>query len=606
MALPSELTHFLASVHPYDCLSEPALQHLAEESEAREYAKGDPVFLVGEEVTGLFVINEGEVEVTDEAQIQLSLLGPRNSFGERALLRGDVSQRTARVIQKLRTIVIPASVFHSLIEDHRPVRRFFDRRRSPRSQATGIANLPVSAVMTQDPVACGSDTPIRDAAMVMAERRISSVCVVDADDLSGILTLRDMNRQVVADGHPATDAISAIMTPTPLALGPDAVVTDVLHLMVEKQIGHVPIVSDGQLLGIVTQTDLTKAQAMMSADIVGRVARARNAVEMAQATSDIPQLLVQLIDSGNRHDVITRLITDIADAATRRFLTLAEAKLGPPPVPYLWMACGSQGRREQSGVSDQDNCLILADEATESDQAYFEALAKFVSDGLDQCGYFYCPGDMMATNPRWRQPLAQWRAYFMQWIATPNPEARMLASVMFDLRPIGGDESLFVGLQADVMKAASQNSIFTAHMVANSLKHHPPLGLLRGLATIRSGEHRNALDLKHNGIVPVVDLGRTYALTGQLRAVNTRARLKDAIRSGCLSQSGGADLLQAYDLIAQTRLKHQANQIRAGKNPTNFLDPADLSDFERSHLRDAFVVVKTMQAAVATGKGALG
>ena len=177
------------------------------------------------------------------------------------------------------------------------------------------------------------------------------------------------------------------------------------------------------------------------------------------------------------------MITDVADVVTRRLIAMAEAALGPAPARYLWLACGSQGRQEQTGVSDQDNCLILEDGASDDDMAYFRKLATFVSDGLNACGYVYCPGDMMATNPRWRQPLRVWRDYFRGWIASPSNEAQMLASVMFDLRPIGGETSLFESLQADTLASAAGNSIFTAHMASNSLKHHPPLGLLRGIAT---------------------------------------------------------------------------------------------------------------------------
>ena len=133
---------------------------------------------------------------------------------------------------------------------------------------------------------------------------------------------------------------------------------------------------------------------------------------------------------------------------------------------------------------------------TDADMAYFTDLAKFVSDGLDICGYFYCPGDMMATNPRWCQPVHVWRDYFNGWIGKPNPEAQMLASVMFDLRPIGGAFHLFDDLQAETLAAANANSIFVAHMISNSLKHTPPLGLLRGIATIRSGEHRKHFGFK--------------------------------------------------------------------------------------------------------------
>jgi CBS domain-containing protein len=154
------------------------------------------------------------------------------------------------------------------------------------------------------------------------------------------------------------------------------------------------------------------------------------------------------------------------------------------------------------------------------------------------------------------------------WIAKPSPEAQMLASVMFDLRPIGGHFSLFADLQEETLAAASKNSIFVAHMVSNSLKHQPPLGLFRGFATVRSGEHKNTIDLKHNGVVPVTDLGRVYALKGRLTEVNTRARLLAAIEAGSVSATGGRDLIDAYDMIAQTRLEHQAAQIQRARSRT--------------------------------------
>ena len=156
------------------------------------------------------------------------------------------------------------------------------------------------------------------------------------------------------------------------------------------------------------------------------------------------------------------------------------------------------------------------------------------------------------------------------------------------------------------MDAASKNSIFIAHMVGNSLKHRPPLGLIGGFATIRTGEHRHHIDMKHNGVVPVTDLARVYALQGRIGTVNTRARLEEAEARGVISATGGRDLIAAYDMIQTVRLENQAHLVRAGRRPDNYLSPADLSDFERSHLRDAFVVVRGMQSAVGHGKGMLG
>ncbi len=602
---PTELSRFLTSVHPYDSLENDVLNDLEPRFQPQSYAPGDAVYTFGEALDGLYLVFHGEIEVRDENDMLVSLLGPRNSFGERGLVRDGIAVTSAKANSDALLLMLPREDFDTLMAKQPSVSRFFDRRRSDARRGSNLATSRVETFMASNPVTCETNADVQSAARLMRDNRVSSLCVTDEDGLAGIVTTRDLSGKVLAEALPASTPISQIMTAGPLTLTPSAIGSDVLHAMMEHRIGHIPIVKGGKLVGIVTQTDLTRFQAVSSAELVSAIARADTPEDMAKVTEEIPRLLVQLVAGGNRHEVVTRLITDVADTATRRLLTLAEQKLGPPPVPYLWLACGSQGRQEQTGVSDQDNCLFLDDTVTDEQIPYFADLAKFVCNGLDVCGYFYCPGDMMATNPRWCQPVSVWRSYFEGWIAKPNPEAQMLASVMFDLRPIGGDVSLFKKLQKKTLKAASKNSIFVAHMIANSLKHTPPLGLLRGFATIRSGEHRNTVDLKHNGVVPVVDLGRIYALQGKLPEANTRARLQAAQTAGILSPSGAQDLLDAYDLIAETRLEHQVAKVRAGDKPDNFLAPSDLSDFERSHLRDAFVVVKTMQSAAGHGRGML-
>ncbi|WP_371168084.1 DUF294 nucleotidyltransferase-like domain-containing protein [Aliiroseovarius sp. 2305UL8-7] len=605
-----QILRFLNSVHPYDTLPSAVAAQLAGKIETRDLTSGDAVYNLGDVLDGIYIIHSGDIEVVDENGEVVSQLGLRNSFGERGLMREGKAVTSARALSDSTLLILPASSFEKLLKEYSSVRRFFDRSRTDRQARQNkqdLATTQVDTFMATNPVTCQADTNVQDAAILMRDNRVSSLCVTEAGRLTGILTTRDMSGKVVAEARPIDTPVSAIMTPNPITLAPSAIGSDVLHIMMERRIGHIPIEEGGALVGIVSQTDLTRFQAVSSADLVREIARADTAEDMREVTARIPQLLVQLVAGGRPHQVVTRLITDIADTATRRLTALAEQALGPAPTPYLWLACGSQGRQEQTGVSDQDNCLILPDDVSEQDRSgYFADFAKFVCDGLNTCGYVYCPGDMMATNPQWCQPLSVWRGYFNSWVQRPVPEAQMLASVMFDLRPIAGDVQLFEGLQAETLSMAADNSIFVAHMVTNSLKHTPPLGLFRGFATIRSGEHKDQLDMKHNGVVPVVDLGRVYALRGQLGMANTRTRLEAAIHAGGLSQSGGRDLLDAYDLIAETRLEHQVARVKAGLAPDNFLTPSNLSEFERSHLRDAFVVVKTMQSAIGHGRGMLG
>jgi CBS domain-containing protein len=596
---------FLATIHPWNALPPEMLASVADGFRSETHGAGATIYRAGDRLDGLYVVRSGSVEVVDAEGASLSTLGPRNAFGERGLMRDGIAPTTARATAETELLVLPAGRFRALVESDPSLHDFFARARPVRARPRSLAETRVATLMTAEPATIGPGTSIAEAARIMRDKRISSLMVVEGTSLRGILTIRDISGRVVAQGVDPSGPVTGVMTADPVSLAPDAIGSDVLHLMMERGIGHVPIVGDAGLAGIVTQTDLTRFQAESSAEVIGDAAHAADVAALARVTERIPQLLAQLVGAGNRHEVVTRLVTDVADAVTRRLLALAEAEFGAPPVPYLWLACGSQGRQEQTGTSDQDNVLMLSDDATEAHDPYFARLARFVSDGLDACGYVFCPGEMMATTPRWRQPVRVWRRYFQGWIDRPDPEAQMLASVMFDLRPIGGDRSLHAGLQADTLEAASKNSIFVAHMVSNSLKHSPPLGLWRGLATVRSGEHRDRIDMKMNGVVPIVDLARIYALRGRLAAVGTRARLEAARAGGVVSDRGGRDLIDAYDLIAQTRLEHQAEQVRRGQRPDNFMAPAALSEFERSHLRDAFVVVRTMQSAATKGQGVL-
>ncbi|WP_068113621.1 DUF294 nucleotidyltransferase-like domain-containing protein [Tropicimonas marinistellae] len=603
----TRILRFIEHVHPYDSLDRETLFRISGVFVARTADAGQQIYSVGDTLDGLFLIEHGTVEITDENDAPVSILHGRNSFGERGLVREGRALTNARAVEETRLLVLPIATFQELVGSSRSFARFFDRGRSPARERRGeLATQRVGDLMAQNPISVAPDTAIQAAAGMMRDTRVSCLAVTEEKDkLVGIVTLRDMATKAVASGLAGDTPVREIMTADPASLPPSALGSDLLNMMLERKVGHVTVTEGNRLVGILTQTDLTRFQAVTSASMVQEIADAATAKEMAAVTARLPSLLAQLVGAGNRHEVVTRLVTDIADAVTRRLLVLAEKEFGSPPVDYLWLACGSQGRQEQTGVSDQDNCLIIDDDASGGDAVYFEKLAKFVSDGLDTCGYFYCPGDMMATNPRWRQPVAVWRRYFRGWIDKPDPEAQMLASVMFDLRPIGGAAHLFENLQEETLAEAGRNSIFVSHMIANSLKHTPPLGLFRGFATVRSGEHKNELDMKMNGVVPVVDLGRVYALKGGLTDVNTRARLEAAEANGTISQSGAHDLLDAYDLIAETRLKRQAEEIRAGRKPDNFMPPSDLSDLERSHLRDAFVVVRTMQSAVGQGKGML-
>ncbi|MFO7759130.1 MAG: DUF294 nucleotidyltransferase-like domain-containing protein [Roseovarius sp.] len=595
---------------PFDDLSGDLRARIAPDLRRIEMGADEILLRKGDPLDGLYLIESGEFDMQAGAHDLVAHRGPGEIMGERGLLRDGTAQLDVRSTEAARLILIPKEHFDMLIERCETVASWFARAKptDPGETgpfATGLTALQVSDLMAKEPITCTPEATISDVARLMRNHGISSVVVMKGDRLAGIITVRDLSNKVLAEDLDGTIQVSQVMTPDPVTIAPDRLGLDALMKLAELGVNHLPVVQDGRVVGMIGKTDLFRQQAATASHMVADIASAQSAEDMAHVMEQVPGLLAQLVQAGVKPGSITRRITDITDAITRRLLTLAEERLGPPPVPYLWAACGSQGRREQTGVSDQDNCLIL-DDAFRADahDAYFAEMAKSVSDGLDICGFYYCPGDMMATNPRWRQPRRVWRDYFDRWIRQPDNEAQMLASVMFDLRPVAGDFALFENLETEVLAKAKKNSIFVAHMISNSLKHTVPLGFFRGFTLIRSGENRNTIDLKASGVVPVVDLGRIYALLGSLTAANTRDRIEGARDAGVISKSGAHDLLDAYDLIAETRLRHQAGQVARGEAPDNFMNPAEMSDLERNHLRDAFMVVKTMQSAIGQSRGA--
>ena len=453
--------------------------------------------------------------------------------------------------------------------------------------------------MSKKLVKLSPDTPVSEAAKYMTEKKVSSLLICDESSLAGIVTERDLCGRCLAQEMDIKTPIRQIMTENPYSISQDDYAFSALMLMSRRNIRHLPVRNNEQIVGVISATDLIQRQSASPVYLVADVYRQNSVEQLAEVSSFIPQVLVNLVDADATAHSITHMISSIGDAITVQLLQLAHDQLGPPPIEYCWMSFGSLARMEQSAQSDQDNGLLLSDEYNSDIHGeYFEKLAQFVSDGMDACGYEYCPGDIMASNPKWRQPLSEWKKYFFNWINKPEPKALMHASIFFDMRDMHGNKELFNSLHEYVLQQSKGNSIFLAHLTANALHLEPPLGFFRRFVLVHDGEHNNTLDLKHNGVVPIIDLARIYALAGSVEAVNTKSRLEAVSGGGEVSQQGARDLRDALEMISMIRLRHQARLIMAGQQANNFIEPDEFSNFERNHLKDAFEIVRTMQSAL--------
>ncbi len=605
-----EIRDFLAQSPPFDQLPAPTLEQLPKRLAVRYFRRGSAFPPADTDQPYLYILRRGAVELRDPQGELVSKLAegdicdtPCRQLGEGEPFQGKTSEDTL-------VYALPCAELTRLREEFPRFAEHFEQSISSRlrkalntvleapASGSGLMTVRIGDLIKRAPITTSPGTSIREAAQIMAEHRVSSLLIMDGDQLVGMMTDRDLRNRCVAAGLPTDRPVQEIMTRHLHTAEIDSLGFQALIAMSRLNVHHLPVLDHGRVAGLISTTDLTRFQTASSVYLVGDIHRASSVDTLAQISAKIPELHVHLVNSGATANHVGQAISAITDAITTRLIELAEADLGSPPVPYAWLVGGSQARREQSSHSDQDNALLIADHVKPDDDAYFAALAKLVTDGLDACGFIYCPGGVMASNPKWRQPLRIWNKYFTNWILKPEPMSLMLANVFFDLRALHDPADLFTELQERVLERSKANRIFIAYMASNALKYRPPLGFFRNIVLIHGGDHDHTFDIKHRGIVPIVDLARIYVLTAGLPQVNTIERLEAAAEHGALSQDGGANLVDAVELVGTLRMRHQANQLAQGHKADNFISPDELSPLERGHLKDAFLLINTMQESL--------
>ncbi len=553
---------------------------------------------------GLRIVRSGAVELRDSDNKLLDRLGEGESFHIGGL-NAEKGEVIATVIEDALLYLVPDQHYRRLREGNRDFDRYFSGQRSRRlRRAARYQPEPnnlmreVRSIMSAGVLTVAPDATVQDVAGVMAQRRVSSALVVADDKLVGIVTDRDLRVRFIARALPFDTPVEQIMTPNPECIeGCDTLFSTTL-LMTQRSYHHLPVMEEGFLSGVVTTSDLTLAKQDDPVYLVQHISRQTDVQGLRELAAGMYKLMVQWVNAGTPAQQVSRILTAISDAITVRLIQLAEEKLGPAPVPWCWLGFGSQGRSEQLLGADQDNGLIISDNVLPEHLHWFAALATFVCDGLNACGYVYCPGQIMATTQQWRQSLSAWQDTVRRWTVAPTADAVMRVSIFFDLRAVYGDASLCVELQEVMLEQAASNTIFQAALAATALEARPPLGIFRRFVVEHDGAQRDNLNLKKRGVLPVTEIVRLHALANRIKAVNTDERLKELTRGKHMSIVDSRNLADALHFIQYLRMRHQCEQIERGERVGNYLNPRTLPKLAREQLRDAFTIIDEAQSAV--------
>ncbi|AHI28911.1 putative nucleotidyltransferase substrate binding domain-containing protein [Marinobacter similis] len=603
-----DIRNHMANYPPFDEIPEELLDRVVGTIEVEYFRAGTSILEFGKANHWLYYIRSGAVEIYRRSGELYNRIGEGEMFGQFGLLMHQKVRFPAKALEDTLIYRFPEEIFRLLFENDDNFADFVEvednsRLRSAlsrREKSNELMTSKVTRLITREPVSAPCTVRLQEAARIMTDQGVSALLLMDENkghtDLKGIITDRDLRTRALSEALPSETPICDIMSEDLITIRDNAFIFEAMLTMLHNNVHHLPVMDKHEVRGVIALSDIVKYESQSSLYLVSNIYHQQDVRGLQKISRDVRDSFVRMVNEDANSHMIGSAMAGIGRSFTQRLLELGEEKLGPPPVPYCFMALGSMARDEQLVVTDQDNAMILDDSFNPNEHdEYFLALAKFVSDGLAECGYTYCTGDIMATNQKWRQPLNVWKGYFTDWIENPKAEALLNSNIFFDLDGIYGKTDFAEDLKTLVAEKASNSQRFLTMMARNALNRTPPIGFFRSFVLEEDGQQRKSFNLKRRGTAPLSDLIRVHALACGSRAQNSFERLRAIGNTKLLLDDDLGNLRDALEFIAIVRIRHQAIAIEEGQDPDNNVHPEDLSPFERSHLKDAFQVVSNAQ-----------
>ncbi len=610
---------FLQRFPPFNQMENAHLAFLVEQCQLRFYGPGDSILKPSDgPVEHFYIVKQGRVvgERPDSAETTFEIATGEcfplaALLGERATRTEHKAAEDTFCLQLNKPAFIKLFALSSEFRDFalRGVSSLLDQinqqvqQKAVETLGTQYSlNTRLGELAMRHPVMCGPDTPLREAVTLMHEQQVGSIVIVDEHKAPlGIFTLRDL-RQVVADGtSDFTLAIDAHMTPAPFFLTPDHSAFDAAIAMTERHIAHVCLVKDHRLCGVVSERDLFSLQRVDLVHLARTIRNAPKVENLVAIRGEIGQLVERMLAHGASSTQITHIITLLNDHTVCRVIELTLADKGDPGVPFTWLCFGSEGRREQTLYTDQDNGILFdAKDAAEAAEirARLLPLAQQINQSLAQCGFTLCKGNIMAGNPELCLSRAEWARRFAAFIREATPDNLLASTIYFDLRVVWGDEQGCEQLRQGILDQVADNRLFQRMLAENALRQRPPVGRFREFVLTRKGSEKATLDLKVQGLTPFVDGARLLALANDVHAINTLERLRQLVVKEVIEPLDGAAYEEAYHFIQQTRMQQHQLQTRENLPYSNRVDPDSLNHLDRRILRESLRQAQRLQSSL--------
>jgi len=621
---------FLKNHAPFNKMKADALQIFADKAQIVFYPAGSEI--VGPDsgnVRFFYLIESGKVQARQAGEVTVTeysilSLGAGESFPIGAVTAARPSTNLYTAVDDVFCYQLPAEDFMALILSSPEFNLFCTQyiasllnqsrqqlqlQFAQRASEQQTLNSPLAGIGSRTPISVAPETAVREALEIMSKAGVGSLVIAGEDRKPvGVFTRSDLLDRVVLADLPLTAPISQAMSATPFKLEEHATAYDAMLAMASNGIRHVLVTdAEGKLTGVVSERDLFALQRVGLRQVRQTIDSAQNIETLQQAITDVRQLAFNMLAQGVGAEQLTQFISALNDALTRRVLQLNLENHNFDGIEWCWLAFGSEGRDEQTFVTDQDNGIIFAcpdkAETMEAEagprvdalRQRFLTFALEVNKDLDRCGFTLCKGNIMASNPQWCLSLDEWKDQFSNWIRIPQPDALLNATIFFDFRPLFGKVELAESLRRHLLQQTQSSPLFLKAMAHNALDVEPPLGKIRDFLTDLEPGQPGKIDLKKYGSRIFVDVARIYALATGVHNSNTIQRLRLASQRLSIRNDEINAVLEGLNFIQFLRLRHQCLDIEPGAEGDNLIKPDDLNELDRRILKESFRQARKIQ-----------
>lgn len=619
---------FLKSITPFNILPEDVLQEVAQKLQEIKYTKDTIIYQ--QEVTklkGVDIIVSGRYESFFYDSVQnkrlLEVHEPGFCFGGVSiLLNRRLSLHTVVATKGTVVYFLHRKDFRALCTSFDSFFQYFSNEFGKRMQneefvhffkrpasleesfiaADEVYSRKIESVEFRSVVHCPAGTPVYQAARMMAIHKVSCLFVTgDSGDIIGYITDITLRDKIIGEQRSNSEAVESVMDNPIVSVDVEAYVYEAVLMMFSTKTRYLLVKKDDAFIGFLSRNKLLSEQAQSPLVFIQSVKSAVSDEELKRKWEAVPQFVNQLLKRGVNAQIANQVITTISDTIAQKVIEHTIESMGAPPAKFVFMVLGSEGRKEQTFKTDQDNAIIYEDKANEHREVvreYFLNLATHVSEKLNSIGLSFCTGGFMASNPKWTHSLSHWKRNYKYWMDELVPETVINFSTFFDCRSIYGEKAIIDELKAFLDEELQKPlpALFF-HMTKNALQYEPPLTFFRNIKTFTKGT-REVFDIKKT-MTPIVDLVRVYALKNRIFEVNTGERMRGLKQKGVFTEAAYNELSQAYYFLMSMRLRKQAQQIMDDHSlPDNLIDVEQLSTIERVTLKEVFNVIRNFQTRI--------